>query len=73
MIESMLLQGAFKIILALLALLMARLGLLWFDHYLMPESFKNWITSDETTDIAKSVYFGLRLLGVCLLFGLAIS
>lgn len=72
MLESMLLQGLFKVTLALFAVIMARLSLLWFDRWLMPSTFRLWI-EENAQDNARALYYGLRLLAVCLLFGLAIS
>lgn len=61
---------ALKIVLALIAFAGARLALLFLDRKLRFD-FKNWL--GKANDQAVSVYFGLRILAVCILFGLIIS
>lgn len=72
MIESALLQGTFKLTLAILGFLFARLGLLWMDRNIINDSeFGRRLNSWDSH--AQSLYFTGRLLAVALVIGLALS
>ena len=71
MLEVALLQGSFKLILALIGFVMARLCLYWMDKHFLSENFISWL--EETNDISKAVYYGARIIAVALLIGLALS
>lgn len=71
MLEAAILQGLFKLSLALIGLIMARLSAGWMDKYLVPSEFKKWLK--ESSDEARALYYGLRMLALCILVGLAIS
>ncbi len=64
------LSVALKIVLALIAFAGARLALLFLDRKLRFD-FKKWV--GKANDQAVALYFGLRILAVCILFGLIIS
>jgi len=61
---------ALKIVLALIAFAGARFSLLFLDRRLRFD-FKNWL--GQANDQAVALYFGLRILAICILFGLIIS
>jgi len=71
MAESFILQILFKLTALVLGIVAARLVLLWMDTKLVPEAFKEWI--DNADDFTKAVYYGLRIIGICMLVGLALS
>lgn len=71
MLETALLQGSYKLILALIGLMMGRLCLYWFDKYFLSKIFTKWL--DDANDEAKAIYYGSRFMAVCLLVGLALS
>lgn len=71
MFEAAILQGLFKLSLAILGLFMIRLSSVWMDKYLVPSDFKNWL--EKANDNARALYYGLRMLALCILVGLAIS
>jgi len=63
-------QGAFKLIMAALAILVARGTLLWMDTA-MATGFYDAMR--EASANARMAYFAARIVGVCILVGLAIS
>lgn len=69
--EAVIIQGLFKIALALIGIIMGRATLLWFDYWLVGSKFTNWL--DKASDIAKGVYYGARFIGVAIIIGCAIS
>jgi hypothetical protein len=71
MIEAAFLQGLFKLSLALIGLIMARLCAGWMDKYLVPPEFETWLKGSG--DEARALYYGLRMLALCLLVGLSLS
>ena len=71
MFEAAILQGLFKLTLAMLGLIMLRISSVWMDKYLVPSEFKNWL--EKSSDEARALYYGLRMLALCLLVGLALS
>ena len=71
MLEQALLQGSYKIILAMIGLMMGRLCLYWFDKYFLSVNFTQWL--ENANDEAKAIYYGSRFMAVCLLVGLALS
>lgn len=66
-LSVMLVSALFKIFLASVAFVGARLALAQMDKALGVEVVKDWI--ENADDQAKAIYFGLRLVGVCVLFG----
>ena len=73
MLESALLQGAFKMCLAVIGLLMARLGLLWMDRHFTHNKLTEWLNNEKTADVAIGIYYGCRIIAVAIVIGLAIS
>ena len=71
MLETAILQGLFKLTLAIIGFLMARICLYWMDKYFVPQKFTLWM--DNANDNAKAIYFGARIIAVALLIGLALS
>lgn len=71
MLEAAFLQGSFKLVLALIGFLMARICLYWMDKHFVPKKFTLWL--EEANDISKAVYFGARIIAIALLIGLALS
>lgn len=71
MIESFGLQVIFKLVCIILGILCARLSLLWMDKKLVPQEFKEFI--GNASGLEKSVYYGMRFIGICLMVGLALS
>jgi hypothetical protein len=59
-------QGLFKIFLVIVALVAARLMVMWMDKYLEDSSsnFAEWFK--ETSDEVKVTYYAARWIGVCL-------
>ena len=71
MLEAAILQGSFKLVLALVGFIMARICLYWMDKYLVPQKFTLWL--ENADDFSKAVYFGARIIAIALLIGLALS
>ena len=71
MLEAAFLQGTFKLVLALIGFLMARICLYWMDKHFVPQKFILWL--EEADDISKAVYYGARIIAIALLIGLALS
>lgn len=71
MAETVLLTGLFKLTIAIIGFMLARLCLYWMDKFLTTAKFTSWL--DNSNDIAKAVYFGSRIIAVALLIGLALS
>ena len=67
---NVLIELAFQLTVAAGGALMARLLLAYFDRR-SGGHFKRWIDNANSTDLA--IYYGTRILAVCLLFGLALS
>lgn len=63
-------QGAFKLIMAVLAIIFARGTLLWMDRAMGTGFFT---ALNEASPDARMHYFAARIVGVCILVGLAIS
>lgn len=63
-------QGVFKLVMAVLAILVARGTLLWMDRAMDTGFFESL---REASDNARMAYFAARIVGVCILVGLAIS
>lgn len=71
MLEAVIVQGLFKLALALIGVLGARLVLKWMDKFLVNGAFDIWLKG--ASDNAKAHYYGYRIIAVCLLIGFAIS
>ena len=71
MLEAAILQGSFKLVLALIGFTMARICLYWMDKFLVPEKFTLWL--ENANDNAKAIYYGARIIAIALLIGLALS
>lgn len=71
MFETAILEGLFKLSLALLGLILARLLLIWMDRNLVSNQFREWL--EKANDQARATYYSGRLIAVCLLVGLALS
>jgi hypothetical protein len=63
-------QGVFKLVMAVAAILAARVTLIWMDHALGVDFFA---AMTEASPDEKMRYFSARIIGVCILVGLAIS
>jgi urea transporter len=70
MIESAIAQGMFKLALAMVAIALARGTLLWFDRAIGYDFDK---IMEEAEPNARIYYYASRLVGVCIVVGLAIS
>lgn len=64
--KLMALSATFKLFVALLAFAGVRIGISNMDKAFGINS-KGWV--NDASDLAKSLYFGLRMIGVCILFG----
>lgn len=71
MIESALMQLAFKLTLAVLAILATRGVLLWLDQMINGVDF--FETLREASPDARTRYYAARFVGACLLVGLVLS
>ena len=71
MIITFVTQLLFKVVCLILGILAVRATMLWMDKYLVPEEFKEWING--TDNLSKALYYGLRVIGVCLMVGFALS
>lgn len=69
--EAVLVQGLFKIALALIGIITCRLTLIWFDCWLKDTSFTEWLRG--ATDEAKSMYYAGRFIAVAIIVGCAIN
>lgn len=67
---NILIEWLYAITLAIGAAVMAR-TLLWYMDKAIGINFKKWL--DGADHNAKAIYFSARFIGVCLLFGLALS
>jgi hypothetical protein len=63
-------QGVFKLVMAVLAILVARGTLLWMDKAMSTGFFT---AMNEASADAKMLYFSARIVAVCIVVGLAIS
>jgi hypothetical protein len=63
-------QGAFKLLMAMLAIIVARGTLLWLDLHLGGHFDR---TMQEASSDARMHYFAARIVAVCIVVGLAIS
>lgn len=70
-LEGVLIQGGFKLFLALVGILLGRATLLWFDSTLKNTKFTNWL--DGADDNAKAVYYSGRFIAVAIIVGCAIG
>lgn len=71
MLESFGLQVLFKLVCIILGVVCARACLIWMDSKLVPKEFKEMINEMDNT--SKALYYGLRVVGICLMVGLALS
>lgn len=69
-IFNILIEWLYTMTLAMGAAVMAR-TLLWYMDKAIGINFKKWL--DGADHNAKAIYFSARFIGVCLLFGLALS
>jgi hypothetical protein len=67
-LESVLIQGLFKLTLALFGIVIGRFTLLWMDKN---EKFNSWL--DNTDPMAQSVYKAGRFIAVAIIIGAAIG
>lgn len=70
MLSVIIIGSLLKLIMASIALLAVMFGLSWFDKR-TKLSFTSWMKG--ATDETRAIYYGFRILAVCLLFGLVIS
>lgn len=66
-ISVMFFSALFKIVLASLAFVGVRFAISHMDKALGVDLAKDWV--ENADDHSKALYFGLRLIGVCILFG----
>ena len=70
--EMALIQGVFKILLALSGIVLGRLTLMWMDENGSTEStFGAWLS--QADDTAKAIYYAGRLVFAGLIVGAALS
>ena len=71
--ETVLMQGGFKLALALAGIIMGRLSLVWMDQatHKSQSHFGKWIT--EADDQSSAIYYAGRLIFVGLIVGAAIG
>jgi hypothetical protein len=67
-LESVLIQGLFKLTLALFGIVIGRFTLLWMDKN---EKFNSWL--DNTDPMAQAVYRAGRFIAVAIIIGAAIG
>ena len=70
-VEAILVQGLFKLSIALLGIILGRATLMWFDYWLGNSTFTRWL--DGATDNAKAIYYSGRFIGVSLIIGFSLS
>jgi len=63
-------QGGFKLVLALLGLIMCRVALISMD-IIAPRNFKDWLKNADHQ--SKAIYYGSRLICVGIIVGSAVS
>lgn len=71
MFEAIIIQGLFKLTIAIIGVVIARLTLVWMDRFYIDSKFNKWL--EATSDENKISYYGYRLIAVMLLVGLALS
>ena len=67
-LENVLIQGLFKLVLAVLGIIIGRYTLLWMDKN---ESFNKWL--ENTDPQAQSIYRAGRFIAVAIIIGCAIG
>lgn len=67
-LESILIQGVFKLTLALFGIIIGRFTLLWMDKN---EKFAAWL--DDTDPMVQAVYKSGRFIAVAIIIGAAIG
>jgi hypothetical protein len=72
-LESILIQGAFKVALAVTAILAARITVLWMDKHLArgESNFAHWLNNAD--DLTKGIYYGARWVGVAIIVAGAVG
>tara|TARA_R110000744_G_scaffold147612_7_gene260592 strand:+ start:5649 stop:5879 length:231 start_codon:yes stop_codon:yes gene_type:complete len=67
-------SGAFKVSLAIMAIIAARLTVLWMDKHVNKgeSNFAIWI-NNEKNGTAKAIYYGARWVGVAIIVAGAVS
>jgi hypothetical protein len=68
---ALLLSGFFKVLIAVAGVILVRMMLIWFDGTKYGTKFTESVMADWTTE-DKSRYYTGRLIGACLLVGLAL-
>lgn len=71
--EGMILQGLFKIFLAIFGILAGRLTLTWMDKTVdnSESNFSTWLRN--ANDQTKGIYYGARIIAICIVIAGAIS
>ena len=68
--DAVLVQGASKLMIAIIAILICRISLIYMDR-VAGFNFTNWLEQADSRD--KALYYGCRILAICLLVGLVLS
>jgi len=73
-LESFIVQGAFKVCLAVTAIIFARMTVLWMDKHIEQgrSHFARWL-NNERNGIARGIYYGSRWIGVAIIVAGAVS
>lgn len=70
-LDSVVVLGLFKLVLAVVGIVVGRLTLFWFDKFFANTPFTKWLES--ANDEAKAVYYAGRFVGIALIIGCAIG
>jgi len=72
-LESILIQGAFKLTLAITAILAARITVLWMDKHIErgESKFAQWL--NKADDLTRGIYYGARWIGAAIIVAGAVS
>lgn len=72
-LEGIIVTGLFKIFLAIFGILAGRLTLKWMDKHIEHSTspFAKWL--NDADDAAKGLYYGARIIAVCIVIAGAIG
>lgn len=70
-LEAVIIQGAFKLALALLGIIMGRITLWWFDYCFTDAEFMSWLK--ESDPLTRGIYHAGRFIAIAIIIGSAIG
>lgn len=71
MLNAILIQGAFKLLLAIIGIIMGRITLFLMDKHIDKTKFGEWLS--KASDASRSMYYSYRLIGVMVVIGLVLG